>query len=756
MNRTSRAVWWITAVAVIGVCAIADAQVTVIDGRVFASNIIVPQRRVIAPREPGAVEMTKVEADVSIVNQVATTTLVIHLQNRTHRRLESELIVPVPEGASVRSFSYQGASGEVSAKLLPADEARRIYESIVAQMRDPALLEFVGYGLVRSSVFPVEPNGTQQVRLTYEHLLKADGNRVDYVLPRTESLEYRVPWHITVKVRSRQPISTVYSPSHRLVKERKNPKIITGHVAKDARTEPGSFRLSYMLEQDGMTASLYAYPEDEGDDGYFLLLMGLPATPLPKDGGQAIKREVTFVFDRSGSMNGEKLRQVREAAFQVLAGLEDGEAFNVIVYNEGVDLFSNEPVIKTEESVEAARAYLKGVKARGGTNIHGALTEALAQKPTQGMLPIVLFLTDGLPTIGETSEVVIREVASKHNPHNRRVFTFGVGVDVNTPLLDKVASETRATATFVLPKEDVEVKVAQVFKRLSGPVLAEPELTVVNAAGNPAPRRTRDMLPMQMPDLFEGDQLVVLGQYVGAKPLNFLLEGNYLGNKRTFKFEFALDKTSKKNAFVPRLWASRKIAFLIDAIREMGGNGRPASSIASDPRLKELVDEVIRLSTEFGILTEYTAFLAREGTDLAEGEVVRGAAMDNFERRAVSVRSGLGAVNQETNMLYFKKAAPSLNFRNNFLDADMNSIEVSGVQQVNDKAFYQRDKQWIDSRIADKEAKADRTIEFGSKAFFDLVRRLAEQNRQGVIAMGGDVLLEIDDEVVLIKGANGR
>jgi len=113
-------------------------------------------------------------------------------------------------------------------------------------------------------------------------------------------------------------------------------------------------------------------------------------------------------------------------------------------------------------------------------------------------------------------------------------------------------------------------------------------------------------------------------------------------------------------------------------------------------------------------------------------------------------------VNQETNMMHFKKAAPALNMRNEFYDADMNQVEVSGVQQVNDKAFYQRDNQWIDSRIAQKEAKADRTIEFGSKAFFDLVRRLAEQNRQGVIAMGGDVLLEIDDEVVLIKGANGR
>src|SRR6516225_8080343 len=156
--------------------------------------------------------------------------------------------------------------------------------------------------------------------------------------------------------------------------------------------------------------------------------------------------------------------------------------------------------------------------ARGGTNIHDALLEALRQPPAPGALPIVLFMTDGLPTVGQTSEAAIRELALKGNPHQRRVFTFGVGVDVNTPLLEKVAYESRATTTFVLPGEDVEVKVAGVFQRLKGPMLADPTLTIGETN---ARRRARELIPGRIPDLFEGDQIVVLGQYVGDQPLEF-------------------------------------------------------------------------------------------------------------------------------------------------------------------------------------------------------------------------------------------
>jgi Ca-activated chloride channel family protein len=729
-----------------------QAQMSHITIRPPASNVIVPQcrARAFTPDRRGTVEITEISVLIDILESTATTTIEIRLQNRSNRRQEAELIIPVPDGAVVRGFAYDGPGGLITAVVLPKDEARRIYRQLVSKIRDPALAEFIGYNLIRSSVFPVEARGKQRIRLTYEHLLEVDGNRTDYVLPRTESLKYAVPWKISANIKSKRPISTVYSPSHKLKIKRITNKQMSVKLAADAAKEPGPFRLSYLLQENGITATMFAYPDKKVGGGYFLLLAGLPAEPPKTADTPAIKREVTLVIDRSGSMRNEKIKQVKEAALQIIAGLKNGEAFNIIIYNNTIQKFSNKPVIKSKETEDAARAYIEGLTATGGTNIHEALREALAQEPRGEMLPIVLFLTDGLPTVGNTSEVAIRNVVMKSNPHNRRVFTFGVGFDVNAALLEKIAAESRARAEFVLPKEDIEAKIGKVFGQLTGPVLADTQLQVVKRNGEPAIGRTRDILPQKLPDLFEGDQIVLLGQYVGTKPIAFKISGNYLGKKRQFKFKFKFDKANVRNGFVPRLWASRKIAELIDVVRQMGAD--PGKS-TNDPKVKELVDEIVRLSTEFGILTEYTAFLAREGTDLSNKDEVLSEASEVLERRGMRDRSGISGVNQSLNVIQ-QKAQITLNFRNDYYDPQMRRVSIANVQQINDRAYYQRGNRWVDSRLVNEEednVKAARIIEFGSKEFMEIAEKLARENRQGSIALAGDILLLVDGEPILIR-----
>lgn len=740
----------VAAILVSGVCP-ALAQISHIEVRPWASNVIVPQSsaRAFAPDRQGAIELTGVEVKIDILESTATTTIEIHLQNTSSRRQEAELVVPVPDGAVIRGFAYDGPDGKITAKILPKEEARRIYQQLVSQIRDPALVEFIGYNLIRSSVFPVEPRGKQRVRLTYEHLLEADGNRIDYVLPRTEALGYAVPWKIKADIKAKRPISTVYSASHKLDMTRESEKEVSVKIKADAEKEPGPFRLSYLLQEDGVTASMFAYPDEKVGGGYFLLLAGLPAKAPDTNDEPAIKREVTLVIDRSGSMRNEKLEQAKEAALQVIAGLRPGEAFNVIIYSNTVQWFSKQPVIKSKETEAAARAYIEGITAQGGTNIHDALKEALAQKPTKDMLPIVLFLTDGRPTVGQTSEIIIRELVTKHNPHKRRVFTFGVGVDVNAPLLEKVADESRARAEFVLPKEDVEVKVDKVFKSLTGPVLADVELEVLSKDGEPAIGRTRDILPDKLPDMFEGDRLVLLGQYVGKRPVTFKLTGNYLGKKRSFNFTFKFNKADVHNGFVPRLWASRKIAELIDAVRQMGAD---SSASASDPKAKELIDEIVRLSTEFGILTEYTAFLAREGTEFGRRDVILRETGRQLEEQAMRNRYGMDGVALSSNSMA-RKSQSTLNFRNEFYNEKMERVEIANVQQLNDQAYYYVNSRWVDSSLVENESQVtpDRTIEFGTEEFFELALKLAKQNRQASIALRGEILLMVDGETVLVR-----
>jgi Ca-activated chloride channel homolog len=743
-----------------GVHAQTVSPASSISNRPLASHIVVPQARAFALDHQQTAEITEITAAVSIIEQVATTTMDIRLRNPAGRRLEAELLVPVPDDAVIRGFTFQGSAAEPTAQVLPKGEARAIYDQIVAKTRDPALLEFAGYNLVRSSIFPIEANGTQTVRLIYETLLAADGDRIDYVLPRSESLQYTVPWKVTARIRAKRPISTLYSPSHRLRTTRTSAGDVTTSITPDAERDPGAFRLSYLLESNGVTASLLAYPDPKVGGGYFLMLAGL-ATKPPASGETApIKREVTLVLDHSGSMSGHKIKQVREAARQILAGLQPGESFNLLVYNDTVDRFRTEPTVKTDATVEAAFKFLDSLLAQGGTNIHDALLEALRTKPVDGALPIVLFLTDGLPTVDQTSEVAIRNVAAKSNPHQRRIFTFGVGVDVNAPLLESIATDTRAATTFVLPNEDVEAKVGQVFSRLSAPILAD--ITMEIPANDNRPRAV-DLSPSRIPDLFQGDQFVLLGKYQGDAPLSFEIKGNYLGRQRTFRFTFALDGATTKNAFVPRLWASRKIATLVDAIRALGADGGPAAGPGTlagggrtppvDPRIKELTDEIVRLSTEFGILTEYTAFLAREGTNLEQRESLLAEAGGNLQVRAMKTRSGAGGVNQSLNSVKMGKQS-QLNMSNSYIDQNMNRVQITNVQQVSDRAFYNRKGRWVDSRIVSEESRIQpkRTVEFGSTEFGDLAQRLAREGRQGSMALGGDVLMMVDDEPVLIKG----
>lgn len=745
-----------------------------------ASNLVIPQMRTYALRaQAQPIQISEVVADVRILQQVATTTMDVGLSNPSGQQQEAEMLVPVPDGAVIRGFTFAGAASEPTAKLLPKLEAQTIYRSIVSKLRDPALLEFAGYNLVRSSVFPVPAGGTQRVRLVYENILPADGNRVDYLLPRSESFEStQTPWKISVRVHSKSPIATVYSPSHPTAHVQPAPGQANVKVAGGTKLDPGPFRLSYLVEGNGLTASLLAYPDDRIGGGYFLLLAGVPAVSQSGK-GSAIPREVTLVIDRSGSMKGDKMDQVRFAAMEVINGLNDGELFNIIDYSDSIARFAERPVTKNNETKYQARDYIQRLRSDGGTNIHDALVEALRQPPTHNTLPLMIFLTDGQPTVGVTGEAAIRSAVAAANKHKRRIFSFGVGFDVNAPLLTSIANVTRAAPTFVFPNENVEAKVSQVFRRLSGPVLADPQLATLDSAGTVTTRAVRDLLPAALNDVFEGDQIVLLGQYQGDQPLHFRINGNYLGVPRAFDLKFDLTKATTRNSFVPRLWASRKIARLIEVISDAGADSATAAhlggrsslsmvalnalrsdprSIAGggvglvDPKLKELVDEIVRLSTEYGVLTEYTAFLATDGTDFSKRDALNEQARQSLVNNVQATRSGIGGVSQMTNNTT-QRTQSSANRANSFFTQNMERVEITNVQQITDRTFFRRNNRWVDANVLEREKtlKPDQTIEFGTPEFYKLVDQLVREGRQGILALSGEMLISIDGKTVLIK-----
>ncbi len=742
--------------------ALAQPEVPAETDREIAPFVIVPQQRTYSTQViPTGLRLTDVSATIEIVEQVATTTLEIVIHNPSSRQLEAELIVPVPDRAAIRRFSIDGSVGDTTATLLPSAEARGLYRSIVRKMQDPGLLEFIGLNLIRSSVFPVPANASQTMTMVYEQILVGDGDRVDYVLPRSDALAgSSVGWKIKATIQSDRVISAVYSPSHELQTSNGASRVVA--EVPEGKAGPGAFRLSYLLKRDGLSTTVLTYPDESIGGGYFLLLAGIPeaeqeAARTPQ------KREVIIVLDRSGSMRGEKIEQARGAAMQVLEGLERGEAFNIIDYAESVSKFAEQAVIKDDQSIVEARAYLASLQAGGGTNIHHALKTAVTQEPTEDMLSMVIFLTDGLPTAGNTSEVDIREQSLEANIHARRIFTFGVGFDVNAPLLDRIAQSSRAASINVLPGEDIEVAVTTVFRRLAGPVLSSPRITAIDAQGVSSTRIMRELMPASLPDLFDGDQLITLGQYIGQDPVLLSIEGDQGGVMRSYQFGFDPADADVANSFVPRLWASRKIANLIDEIRQSGANGgAPGESagVTASPGAGELVEEIVRLSMKFGILTEYTAFLAQpadavslnaEGFDFA---LACSATLNNLEDKAVNERWGIGAVSQSLNIKGGQVQACA-NPSNEWLDANMNSVSITTVQQLGDQTMFKRGERWVDARIVSAENQESeppqQIVEFGSNEYFAMAESLADRGRSALMAIPGEVYLIVNGEAVLVS-----
>lgn len=714
--------------------------------------------------------LSAADVKVAIQNQIATTTVELSLTNDAAMPQEAEVLLPVPEGVTIRSLQFDGVGSEPTAKLLPRDEARRIYDSIVNRRRDPALLEFAGYGLIRTSAFPIPAKTTLKARITYEQVIVSDQGRVEYLFPRSEALATGqaggltsgVTWTFSCSIQSDRPIATVYSSSHEINTQRPGPDRAEVTISAAQAAAPGAFRLCYLPQAgEGTTpsATLMAYPDPTVGDGggFFMLLAALP--PRQQEAPEQ-RREVTLVIDRSGSMEGEKIQQARDAALGVVSGLRDGEFFNIIDFSDSIQSFEKSAVVKNAETFQRARAYIGAIASNGGTNIHDALLEAVRPGVTEGALPMILFLTDGLATVGVTGEYDIREAVRKANTHERRLFTFGVGYDVNTPLLSSLALAARGASTFVLPEQNIESVLGQVFRRLDGPRLVGPKLEAESGV--------REIQPPVLGDVFEGDQIVVVGQYTSTQPLRFRLTGSDGTGAVAHEMVFdAAATASARNGSIPRLWATRKIGFLLAEAREHTAKGvRP-----NDPRVKELTDEIVRLSTRYGVMTEYTSFLVTEpGVSIAtaqERDEFAARSRAQVESRGL-VRSGSKSVNQEMNFQHYQGAsqAPSVQ---RYLNIDMKEETISGVQTVAQRAIYRRfadttpgkpvpadaRQRWVDARLLERERDTpDLTVRFGTTEYAEVAQKLIDRGEAGYLAMPGEVLVQIGAQRVLLRNTD--
>lgn len=749
----------------------------------LADNILLPQRRTIRlhPVEDSRpVEISNAAVTVKIKGSHAETIWKLTVKNPSNRRQEAVLTLPVPENALLKGFSYAipGKAGQAPsvypARLMSAKEARQLYDSIVARALDPALLEFAGYGVIRSSVFPVEEQSSVELTVTYEELLKAPSGKYEYVLPRTEAVQ-QSDWSLEMEIAVDVPegviapkndstqLFNIYSPTHELITKRLRNGHASVRLEKDATNQSGHFRLYWEAPDAKKPApgvSLFSCPAGtKKSEGYFLIIWEPESTAKPKP------RELTLVLDRSGSMRGEKLEKVKEAARNIVQSLNDKEYFNLITYNEGIDCFSDKPVAKSTESEKAALAWIDSIQPRGGTNIHEALKTALEQPAQADLFPLVLFLTDGLPTIGETKEKAILSLAEKANSAQRRVFTLGVGTDVNAPLLRKIGEVSRAESLFILPGEDVAEKVVLLAKSLQEPLVTNPQLMACDSSGNPTPGRVRDVIPTPLPDIFGGGRMIVAGQYFGDDPIHFVLKGKEGDCTLSHSLVFTQPETDD---FVPRLWAARKIGILQNALWDKGADTEIGAPDAKESR--EIIDEIVRLSVEFGIMTEFTSYFADDGSSSSsqrnthQGRQSRRFTPSERLRKEELVdlilseeRSGEVAISKNSKGIQLVKQSV-LNKKNKQPVSEGTPLQFSSLRQIGKDSFYLQGEVWVEQSLLAKDGenyalkqKHDRIISPNTPEYKSLIDQLTQEQRLGILSLEKNVNFRLGNEFVFLK-----
>jgi Ca-activated chloride channel family protein len=553
-----------------------------------------PARGLLIPQTPDVppLEMRSHQVTVTIEDQVAVTRVEQVFRNHTDRPLEATYVFPVPKGASVKKFTMWVDGKEVKGELVEADRARQVYTDIVRRTQDPGLLEYLGNNLLRLRVFPVPARGDQKLSLSYTSVAERDAGLVEYVYPlKTDGQPARTQekFSIAVSLKSQQPIQNVYSPTHAITVKRPNDR--TAHVSfeRDQACLDKDFQLFYTPADKDVGLTALPHRPVKSADGYFMLLIA-PRAELSRT--HHVARDMVFVLDTSSSMAGPKMEQARKALHFCLGQLDPRDRFALMNFATTVNPFSDKLVKAGRDQVRQARRWVDRLEACGGTAIDDALQAALRMRPADTSRPFtVVFFTDGQPTVGETSPEKILANVSARNTHNTRIFTFGVGDDVNAVLLDRLADQTRAVSTYVRPEEDIEVKVGSLYGKISHPVLTNLKLTAGRGI------RLAEVYPAQLPDLFHGSQVVVLGRYHGKGHTALTLTGNVGKKTREFIYEVNFPaKTNEDRAFVEDLWARRKVGYLLDQIRQNGEK-------------KELVDEVVALAKKHGITTPYTSYL---------------------------------------------------------------------------------------------------------------------------------------------------
>jgi Ca-activated chloride channel homolog len=696
----------------LGLAAVASAQGVIVPG---------PCRRCPDPRPvplPRSLPIKSIKIDTKISSQIATTHVEQVFRNDTGAVLEGTYFFPIPESASISEFAIWDGDRRLVGEVRTREEARRIYDEIVRRQRDPGLLEYAGKDLFQASIFPIPPHSDKKLEITYTQVVRGEGGTVSYRYPLGSGRQMTQIGSVAgrIEVESNDPLRNVYSPTHVIDVKRSSDRRSLVSFESERGKEPQDFQLFYTISKEDFGLTLLTHREP-GKHGYFLLMIS------PKDDWSEQEysaKDVVFVVDTSGSMAEEgKMEKARGALLYGVRILRPQDRFNIISFAGEERLMEAGLIAADDKGRARGEAFVKALKPVGGTNINQSLLASLRQfsDTDRERAKMLVFMTDGLPTVDETNVSRILDNVRKVARPGLRLFTFGVGYDVNTVLLDRLAAENGGVADYVEPKEDLEIKVSNFFSKVNYPVLTDLRLDMGGA-------QTDLIYPRGIPDVFRGSQVTLIGRYsndADLKALQLKLTGKSGSTPRTYTYSnLNFPLRTDANDYLPRLWATRRVGWLMEQVRTNGEQ-------------KELRDEIVDLGTRYGIVTPYTSYLALEDNALsitsnappapAPGRGFSRAKRGETQFRVdgvneapppatVTVTSGAEAV-QLSKMQREQQDLKVLK----------NDTRTDAVKRVAGKTFYLIDGVWTDSEFKAETRLPETVLVFGSDEYFALLKQ---------------------------------
>lgn len=669
------------------------------------------------------------QVNVTIKDQYAKTSVDQVFQNNSNQLLEGTYFFPLPEEATLSNFSMYMGGEAVAGKMYTKEEARKIYEDIVRKRKDPAILEFINRGFFKASVFPIPSHGEAKTKIQYEELMKHDNNTFKYVYTLNTEKFSNNPIEkveLNVKVKTTRPLKSIYSPTHNIkVKKLNDHEAIVTYEEKSSKPDT-EFVLYYNVSEQEFDINLLSYKDPTEDTGYFLLL-GSPKYSTKET--DLVPKNIVFVMDTSGSMSGKKITQAKDALKFCIDNLNKKDDFDIIAFSDFVRPLKDNLMVVNDDNTKKALNFASGLEASGGTNIDSAMKTTLNLFENNKKQSIIMFLTDGQPTVGITNNDEILDNVKTNNKNNSKIFVFGVGYDVNIHFLDKLAQKNHGYSEYVRPTENIETSVASIFSKINTPVLS-------NIKVDFADKGIIDTFPKDLPDIFKGSQLMILGKYKDEGKTKIKISGNVAGKHKEMNYKVNF-KSEKENNFIPKLWASRKIGYLLDELR-LNKNSN-----------KEIIDEVVSLSKKYGIVTEFTSFLVADDIALSEAPSVQLKRTEEKMDMAKSVSKGSWAVSQSQNSTNLKlqtSNAPGFYYDQEGKKVDLNSK----VKYAGQKSFFLKNQNWVDPNF--KEEKILKIKSF-SEAYFEILNKV--HGAESYFMLGSNISVNIHGVNIQV-GDNGE